>query len=173
VRGTPCPIQAPAGCIRTPVGASPQRSCTPKPLRPHCLHCSTGSLPSVGSRGSFGWFAGGRRRPCRGAPCGLPREGASPSPTFGRAATSSRRISRVLRWPLRCARRGTPCRTTSDPSKIAVIYPRPRTPRPQRSAGGEPAASTLRTGGWAGHVLRPNFLWILLRKRCSRSWSLG
>ena len=38
-----------------------------------------------------GWSASERRRRhCRGAPCGLPREGASPSPTFRRAATSSR-----------------------------------------------------------------------------------
>ena len=33
-------------------------------------------------RGPSRWSAGGRRRLCRGAPCGLPREGASPSPTI-------------------------------------------------------------------------------------------
>jgi len=41
-------------------------------------------------RGPFEWSAGGRRRLCRGAPCGLPREGSSPSPIFRRAASSSR-----------------------------------------------------------------------------------
>ena len=94
--------------------------------------------------GPSGWSAGGRRRLCRGAPCGLPREGASPSPTFGRAATLSRhRASSLVPYAKVLALRSTRHPLSNHPNEpLALVTVPDRGARnalmpssPRRSAG--------------------------------------